>query len=95
VGKANGLRARAPDDRLRVRTILIEPQDAWWARRKRAFAHPTDLNLNSSSPAKAGDPARCGYSIQSLTSLEYWIIRPSAQLRTRRMMTVRRWSRLQ
>ena len=47
----------------------------------------TDPNLHSSSPAKAGDPVRRGFSIQSLTSLEYWITRPSAQLRTRRVMT--------
>jgi hypothetical protein len=29
----------------------------------------------SSSPAKAGDPVRCGLSDQSLMSLEYWITR--------------------
>jgi hypothetical protein len=28
-----------------------------------------------SSPAKAADPVRRGFSIQSLTSLEYWVIR--------------------
>ena len=28
-----------------------------------------------------------GFSVQSLTSLEHWIVRPSAQLRTRRTMT--------
>jgi hypothetical protein len=53
-----------------------------------AFAHPTDPNLHSSSPAKAGDPVRRGLSIRLLTSLEYRITRPSAQLRTRRVMTV-------
>jgi hypothetical protein len=41
----------------------------------------------SSSSAKAGDPVRCGLSVESLQALEYWIVRPSAQLRTRRTMT--------
>jgi hypothetical protein len=41
----------------------------------------------SSSPAQAGDPVRRGLSVRSLSSLEYWIVRPSAQLRTRRTMT--------
>jgi hypothetical protein len=41
VGKANGSRECAPDDRLRVPTIQDEAVDRWWARRKRAFAHPT------------------------------------------------------
>ena len=40
-----------------------------------------------SYPAHAGYPVRRGLSIQSLTPLEYWIVRPSAQLRTRRTMT--------
>ena len=39
-------------------------------------------------PAKAGDPVRRSFSAQSLWPLEYWIVRPSAQLRTRRTMTV-------
>jgi hypothetical protein len=43
---------------------------------------------HSSSPAKAGDPVRRGFSVQSSLSLGYWIARPSAQLRTRRAMTV-------
>ena len=30
-----------------------------------------------SSPAKAGDPVRRGFSVPSLTSLEYWIVRRS------------------
>ena len=42
----------------------------------RAKAHRT---RNSSSPAKAGDPVRRGFSALSLASLEYWIARPSAQ----------------
>ncbi len=41
----------------------------------------------SSSPAKAGDPVRRDLSVQSMLSLGYWITRPSAQLRTRRVMT--------
>jgi hypothetical protein len=41
----------------------------------------------SSCPAKAGHPVRRGFSVQARTSLEYWITRPSAQLRTRRVMT--------
>ena len=40
-----------------------------------------------SCSAKAGHPVRRGLSIQSLPSLEYWIVRPCAQLRTRRTMT--------
>jgi len=28
-----------------------------------------------SSPAEAGEPVRRGFSVQSLTSLEYWIVR--------------------
>jgi hypothetical protein len=43
--------------------------------------------LHSSSPANAGDPVRRGFSAQSLLSLEYWVTRPSAQLRTRRVTT--------
>src|SRR5437667_9149744 len=34
-----------------------------------------------------GYPVRRGFAILALTSLEYWITRPSAQLRTRRVMT--------
>ena len=41
-----------------------------------------------SFPAKAGYPVRRSFSVQSLLPLEYWITRPSAQLRTRRVMTV-------
>src|SRR5205814_8561745 len=42
----------------------------------------------ASCSAKAGHPVRRSLSIPSLLSLEYWIVRPSAQLRTRRTMTV-------
>ena len=35
------------------------------------------------------DPVRRGLSVLSSASLEYWIVRPSAQSRTRRTMTVR------
>ena len=45
------------------------------------------LDTQSSCPAEAGHPVRRGLSIRSLTSLEYWIARSSAQLRTRRAMT--------
>ena len=41
----------------------------------------------ASCSAKAGHPVRRSLSIPSLLSLEYWIVRPSAQLRTRRTMT--------
>ena len=41
MGKATGSRERAPDDRLRVPTIQTNNSDGWWARRKRAFSHPT------------------------------------------------------
>src|SRR5437763_7704714 len=34
-----------------------------------------------------GYPVHCGFSVQSLASLEYWIVRLSAQVRTRRTMT--------
>ena len=34
-------------------------------------------------------PVRRGLSLPSLLSLEYWIVRPSAQLRTRRTMTTK------
>ena len=40
-----------------------------------------------SSSAKAEDPVRRGLSVLSSASLEYWIVRPSAQSRTRRTMT--------
>ncbi|OSI63829.1 hypothetical protein BSZ22_29800 [Bradyrhizobium canariense] len=40
-----------------------------------------------SCPAKAGHPVRRGASVQAQRSLEYWIVRPCAQLRTRRTMT--------
>src|SRR2546429_8690853 len=36
---------------------------------------------------EGGYPVRRGLSAQSLASLEYWITRPSAQLRTRRVVT--------
>ena len=36
---------------------------------------------------EGGYPVRRGLSAQSLAPLEYWITRPSAQLRTRRVMT--------
>src|ERR1700681_3339511 len=38
-------------------------------------------------PAHAGYPVRRGRSIPSLRSPEYWVVRPSAQSRTRRKMT--------
>src|SRR6185436_19211416 len=37
-----------------------------------------------SYPANAGYPVRRGVSVESLKSLEYWITRSTAQLRTRR-----------
>jgi hypothetical protein len=45
VGKANGSRECAPDDKLSVPTILTVIRASWWARRKRAFAHPTSSSL--------------------------------------------------
>jgi hypothetical protein len=39
-------------------------------------------------PREWGHPVRRGFSVESLTSLEYGIVRSSAQLRTRRTMTV-------
>src|SRR5262245_1936380 len=44
-------------------------------------------NLATCHPRESGDPVRRGFSVQSLLSLEYWVVRPSAQLRTRRTMT--------
>jgi len=44
---------------------------------------------NDRHTREGGYPVRCGLSIQSLLSLEYWIVRPSAQLRTRRTMTAK------
>ena len=41
----------------------------------------------SSYPAQAGYPVRRGLSVRSLLPPEYWVTRPSAQLRTRRVMT--------
>jgi len=43
VGKANGSREWAPDDKLRVpaNQVYIVVEERWWARRKSAFAHPT------------------------------------------------------
>jgi hypothetical protein len=38
---------------------------------------------------EGGYPVRRGLSLPSLLSLEYWIVRPSAQLRTRRTMTTK------
>jgi hypothetical protein len=40
-GVPNSSRERAPDDKLRVPTIVVRQK--WWARRKRAFASPTKL----------------------------------------------------
>src|SRR5262249_61860792 len=39
-------------------------------------------NTTLSSPAKAGDPVRRGLSIQSSTSLEYWVARSSRAMTT-------------
>jgi hypothetical protein len=39
-------------------------------------------------PRACGDPVRRGLSISSPASLEYWMVRSCAQLRTRRTMTV-------
>jgi hypothetical protein len=36
---------------------------------------------------EGGYPVRRGLSVQSLLPLEYWVTRPSAQLRTRRVTT--------
>jgi hypothetical protein len=36
---------------------------------------------------EGGYPVRRAFSVNHYCPLEYWIIRPSAQLRTRRMMT--------
>src|SRR5437879_8987346 len=42
VGKADGSRERAPDDKLHVPTVYFcVLLSIWWARRKGAFAHPT------------------------------------------------------
>src|SRR5687767_14584737 len=41
-----------------------------------------------SSPAQAGDPVRRGFSVRSLTPLEYWVARSS------RAMTVGVWRSL-
>jgi hypothetical protein len=41
----------------------------------RGAKHTTRKKL--SSPARAGDPVRRGFSVRSLTSLEYWIVRRS------------------
>src|SRR6185312_8689054 len=38
-------------------------------------------------PRMRGDPVRRGPSGQLLPSLEYWVTRPSAPLRTRRVIT--------
>jgi hypothetical protein len=43
MGKANGSRECAPDDKLRVPTKRRVTHQ-WWARRKSAFAHPTKLH---------------------------------------------------
>jgi hypothetical protein len=45
---------------------------------------PTPL----SSSAQAEDPVRLGSSVRSRLSLEYWVTRPRAQLRTRRVTTI-------
>ena len=42
---------------------------------------------NNCHTREGGYPVRRGLSILSLTSLEYWVTRPSAQLRTRRVTT--------
>ena len=47
-----------------VQTVVIARLDP--------VIHPTN---KSSYPAEAGYPVRCGFSIQSLTFLEYWITR--------------------
>ena len=51
MGKANGSRECAPDDRLRVPTVRISVADRWWARRCRAFAHPTALHSQNGDAA--------------------------------------------
>jgi hypothetical protein len=44
-------------------------------------------NMRPSLSAHAGYPVRRGFSFPAPASLEYWMPRPSAQLRTRRGMT--------
>jgi hypothetical protein len=51
-------------DMVPVQTVVIARLDP--------VIHPTN---KSSYPAEAGYPVRCGFSIQSLTFLEYWITR--------------------
>jgi hypothetical protein len=63
----------------------------WSASGRVIEASNADEYPRSSYPPQAGYPVRCGLSVQSLTSLEYWIVRPSAQSRTRRTMTAEMW----
>jgi len=83
VGKATGSREGAPDDRLRVPTDQDDALDwmtfveKWWARRKRAFAHPAKLPRNgpkSAFPAAFSRPpalyfhTRSGFTAPLLVS---------------------------
>ena len=45
-------------------------------------------NTHRRHPRACGNPVRRGFSVQSLLPLEYWIVRPSAQARTRRTMAI-------
>ncbi len=71
--RATGL-ANAPDDRLRI--------EAFHRSRRQRRAGP--LHKDSSYSAKAEYPVRCGFSLPSLASLDYWI----ARLRGRRRVRV-------
>src|SRR5437870_4279460 len=42
-----------------------------------AMTEEAPLHTHPSSPAKAGDPVRCGFSVLSSASLAYWIVRRS------------------
>jgi secondary thiamine-phosphate synthase enzyme len=55
VGKATGSRECAADDRLRVPTMFLSTQELW-ARRERAFAHPTKIAVMAAPKSLSRTP---------------------------------------
>jgi hypothetical protein len=60
-------------------SIALQKKKEWIASSQELLAMTWMARCHTmlSSPAKAGDPVRRGFSVLSSTSLEYWIVRRS------------------
>src|SRR3954447_23517042 len=78
------LRDRVLQRRSRLRTFVFLPSGSCLSKLRPRHARGL---ISVSCPAQAGHPVRRAVEVFALASLEYWITRPSAQGRTRRVMT--------